>query len=53
MNGIATMLAGTVVVLTMTVGGIGKAECISECLGSAGSSMHCTSCDSPKDGEIR
>jgi len=52
MNGIATMLAATVVVLTMTVGGIGKAECISECLGNGGG-MQCTSCDSPKDGEIR
>ncbi len=51
METIATTLAGTVIALLLTVG-IGKADCIAECI-STGGGMQCTSCDAPKDGEVR
>lgn len=46
---IATFLAGIIVLLVLTTG-IGNADCISQCIGNT-DVMHCTTCDSPKDGQ--
>jgi hypothetical protein len=51
MQTITAVFVAIVGAFLLTVG-IGKADCISECINGSGG-MQCSSCDSPKDGDSR
>ncbi|SPM37351.1 hypothetical protein BN973_02457 [Mycobacterium rhizamassiliense] len=51
METITALFVAAVGAFLLTIG-IGKADCISECITSGGG-IQCTSCDSPHDGDSK